>query len=266
MKMKKLIPALCMLLVSAILLGTSTYAWFSMNKTVTAESMSITATSANPYLLISETQNGTFDTDADAMVVDPAAATALKLVTPLNLAANAVPYYATLADATTDPTPVVTSTFAKFTNAASVIWGTTTSSDPAQVQATNVPNLVGGTGFNNGTLADYAQVSELWFKVAAPDQLGENLKCTGVTFGDTGSNDVADAARVLFVSETGKYMLYDCGAGTFSGDTELLASVTTTAAKITVYFYFDGTDDVSYTNQAQNIDDAVTAEFTFAID
>lgn len=41
--MKKLIPAICMLLVSACLLGTSTYAWFSMNKTVSATGMSVTA-------------------------------------------------------------------------------------------------------------------------------------------------------------------------------------------------------------------------------
>ena len=32
--MKKLIPAICLLLVSAVMLGTSTFAWFSMNATV----------------------------------------------------------------------------------------------------------------------------------------------------------------------------------------------------------------------------------------
>lgn len=49
--MKKLIPALCMLLVAATLLGTSTYAWFSMNEEVTASSMQIKATTdANLYI------------------------------------------------------------------------------------------------------------------------------------------------------------------------------------------------------------------------
>lgn len=42
--MKKLIPTICMLLVSAVLLGTSTYAWFSMNKSVTATGMQVKAT------------------------------------------------------------------------------------------------------------------------------------------------------------------------------------------------------------------------------
>lgn len=51
-KFKKLIPALCMLLISAVLMGTSTYAWFSMNKTVKAEGMQVTAQTNNYYLLI----------------------------------------------------------------------------------------------------------------------------------------------------------------------------------------------------------------------
>lgn len=41
--MKKIIPALCMLLISAMLMGTSTYAWFSMNNTVTAQGMKVQA-------------------------------------------------------------------------------------------------------------------------------------------------------------------------------------------------------------------------------
>lgn len=44
-KMLKLVPALCMLLISAMVLGTSTYAWFSMNTTVTARNMQVTAVS-----------------------------------------------------------------------------------------------------------------------------------------------------------------------------------------------------------------------------
>lgn len=42
---KKLIPALCLLLISAMLLGTSTFAWFSMNTTATAQGMTVKATS-----------------------------------------------------------------------------------------------------------------------------------------------------------------------------------------------------------------------------
>lgn len=41
--MRKMIPAVIMLLISAMLVGTSTYAWFSMNKTVTVTGMSVKA-------------------------------------------------------------------------------------------------------------------------------------------------------------------------------------------------------------------------------
>ena len=53
-KLKKLIPAFCMLLVSVAMLGTSTFAWFSMNKEVKATGMQITAKSDSVYLLIME--------------------------------------------------------------------------------------------------------------------------------------------------------------------------------------------------------------------
>lgn len=53
-KFKKLIPALCMLLVSAVMLGSTTFAWFSMNTKVTASNMEVQAT-ASKNLLISKT-------------------------------------------------------------------------------------------------------------------------------------------------------------------------------------------------------------------
>lgn len=49
--MKKLIPALCMLLIAAAMLGTSTYAWFSMNRTVTASGMKVKAQAAGSIVI-----------------------------------------------------------------------------------------------------------------------------------------------------------------------------------------------------------------------
>lgn len=57
-KFKKLIPALCMLLISAVTLGSSTFAWFSMNNKVTANGMQVEAASNTQFLVIS--QNTTF--------------------------------------------------------------------------------------------------------------------------------------------------------------------------------------------------------------
>lgn len=57
--MKKLIPAIGMTLLGAALLGTSTYAWFSANKTVTATGMNLSA-KADSSLLISNAVGGTY--------------------------------------------------------------------------------------------------------------------------------------------------------------------------------------------------------------
>lgn len=62
--MKKLIPALCMLLVAAALLGTSTYAWFSMNTTVSANGMSITAQTQGNLLISATGAEGTYSIDS----------------------------------------------------------------------------------------------------------------------------------------------------------------------------------------------------------
>ena len=58
--MKKIIPSICMLLVTAVLMGTSTYAWFSMNKTVTATGMKVKA-STSSNLIISANKIENFD-------------------------------------------------------------------------------------------------------------------------------------------------------------------------------------------------------------
>ena len=62
-KTLKLVPALAMLLISAILVSTSTYAWFSMNNTVTVTGMTV-KTEVNNNLLIANALNGDGTTPA----------------------------------------------------------------------------------------------------------------------------------------------------------------------------------------------------------
>lgn len=65
-KFKKVVPALCALLVSAVMLGSSTYAWFSMNTRVTAQGMQVTAQSNSTYLVVSA--NDTLATETNVNV------------------------------------------------------------------------------------------------------------------------------------------------------------------------------------------------------
>lgn len=59
-KFKKLIPAFCAMLVSAAMLGTSTYAWFSVNKKVEAKGMSVTAQANTQYFVVLNSIDGGF--------------------------------------------------------------------------------------------------------------------------------------------------------------------------------------------------------------
>ena len=56
---KKLIPAFAMLLVSAIILGSSTFAWFSMNTQVTATGMQVKAVAEDGLLIKNELDTDT---------------------------------------------------------------------------------------------------------------------------------------------------------------------------------------------------------------
>ena len=113
-KFKKLIPAFCMLLISAVLMGTSTFAWFSMNSEVTAGALTIKATTdANLFIA-----NGA-SVELDAIIGTS--------VDNLNVSANAVkPCELTDADGTvtvkdvatytTNPTVSTAGTAATYTN------------------------------------------------------------------------------------------------------------------------------------------------------
>lgn len=61
---RRLIPAFAMLLVSAVLMSTASYAWFTMNTSVTAQGMSVTAT-ASDSLVIKHSEEDTFTNVAD---------------------------------------------------------------------------------------------------------------------------------------------------------------------------------------------------------
>lgn len=68
-KFKKLIPAFCMLLVSAVMLGTSTFAWFSMNTSVKATGLEVNAKSNATYLLINnQDKSGSEATGLDSVI------------------------------------------------------------------------------------------------------------------------------------------------------------------------------------------------------
>lgn len=77
---RKLIPAFAMLLVSAVLMSTASFAWFAMNTTVNATGMEVKAKADNIFLEIKGKQDTAWSTtgkdmadDADAAALYPSA-------------------------------------------------------------------------------------------------------------------------------------------------------------------------------------------------
>ena len=66
-----------MVLVAAVALGSSTYAWFVSNDTVTANTSSISAKSNSAYLVIANSVKAKTDSDSTSSATDPKTSTAI---------------------------------------------------------------------------------------------------------------------------------------------------------------------------------------------
>ena len=284
---KKLIPAAMMLAVSASMLGTSTYAWFSMNKTVSVASMSIAAKSADPIIEISANGTNYYNalTSASNWTLPDATDAKLKLVTPTAIGSGGAVSWGWASSTAHDN--------AQKTNATSAV-SLTAQSTPSQTESGRAAYLGDGTDL-------YVLKQTLTVRNKSYDVAAANLTISEVKIDLGSANTIKNAVRLLFVSD-GKYAVYQpaaSGSGftvaatgeapwlvtsgespnatamsaTASGGTQaaglpIVASTLAAnggSADVDVYMYFDGTDDDAYTDLATNLT-GVSAQFTFAID
>lgn len=235
-KFRKLIPALCMLLVSALFVGTSTYAWFSMNTSVSATNMQVTAKSDNIYLQISQNGKDTYDKTAASTV-----------------------------DASTVIYPVDYKTLA----AGAVTWGNAASDDPGQVKYTERTDLKPIADENIGK---YVLTQKFDIKVADAQATAANLTLSEVSV--TGNSIMKEALRVVVVSDTGAVVWANDGAKENNvalpkagkvtvADGNLAETVSNTPTTVTVYVYFSGNDDTCYTDNIKHAFENMTVNLTF---
>ena len=236
-KFRKLIPALCMLLVSALFVGTSTYAWFSMNTSVSATNMQVTAKSDNIYLQISQSGQNAYDKTATS-TEDTS-----KVIYPVD--------YKTLA-------------------AGTVTWGNAASDNPAKVKYTERADLNVITG--DDEIAKYVLTQKFDIKVADAQATAANLILSEVNV--TGNSIMKEALRVVVVSNTGAVVWANDGAKENSvalpgagkvtvADGNLAATVSNTPTTVTVYVYFSGNDDTCYTNNIKQAFENMKVGLTF---
>ena len=227
-KTRKLIPALVMLLVSAIMLSTASYAWFASNLTVTAQDMSVTATVNTKFLQISA-DNLSFNTYADAAVD---AKTDLNLI-HAKIEEGAVAWYQGSSQNT---------------------------SDANSGSATKIP-----AEKLNAELASCTLENTFYVKLYKPGTV-YNFKVEDVTITDEGGASLAKAVRVLIVGTDGGIELWSNTSGDMvqvgkQGDA-IFTSLTETAKNFKVYVFYDGEDATASTDNASVLT-AVGVSITF---
>lgn len=230
MKMtRKLIPALVMLLVSAMMLSTASYAWFASNNTVRANNLQVKVNSNAKFLVISDAADGTYGPSV------------------------------TMANENAANKKEVDLVHAKIANdKKTVTWyvGDSTSATDPNAGALGDKNIIDDITDN------YALMTTYYVKMSDVSTGAlSDLKISGVTA--DGNSNLEDALRVLAVvrvNETDTVLaaqIWDVGTGALTADsaTVLLDTVAlNTVYAVELYLYYDGEDEEAYTDNTQSID------------
>ena len=270
-KFKKLVPAICMLLVSAVLMGTSTFAWFSMNTSVTATGMQIQAKSDTTYLMIG---SGETDTAEEIQAATANTTTALTVSeTDSKVYASApvmdetgVGYTAvgkqnvagTTIDGNTIKAGAAITTKAAAALATNWYTASATAPDASTIDATSARQLSSLTG--------YVIKKTVYLTVAVGANPANNLSVTARITAKTGAATIITPVKILVVSDND--VVTTLSSTSLTGDlytTGKNANITSTAVHtVDIYIYYDGNDaNVKTTNKANLA--AVDIELTFNV-
>lgn len=227
-KFKKLIPALCMLLISAVLVGTSTYAWFSMNPNVSATGMTINAKSNSEFLVIVE--GTTFTGEATTTSV-------------------------TYTDVATSLFPVAPASSTEFANATAV----TTAANWHYAYGNDITKADKAGDYQTLTsLTDY--VASLSFTIGLNKNFGvdtsaNTIKLTGVEL----PTDKAICCVVVCGDKVKTYRVSDT-----TGSFDLCVKATKDGTVVTVYYFIDGDNTKVFTNNKDNLTGSIKLTFSVA--
>lgn len=244
-KFKKLIPAFAMLLVSAIMLGSSTFAWFSMNNKVTAGGMEVTARSNAQYLVISKSTDFANSPKSITFTKDRTVETTISggLTDEAGKATNEV-----------YPCKFVTSetTIGEYTAAKNSFY-TANSDDPNKVGTETGANVVNAKEVGVGK-KEYMLTYTMYISLAAgSEKYNGELKVNATTGGS--------GAAVIRVGDTGELIELTNSVDGISLGTVSIEDGQT--IKVIVYVYIDGTNADVFTNTTKTtITGTLSLEFT----
>lgn len=270
---KQLMAAIAMVLVAAIALGSSTFAWFVSNNSVTATTTSIYAQSNSAYLLISNKANGS-TTEAPGSL------------TVTNADGSVALYPATWTNGTAVKVDDTTNT------GASWLFATGYAKDPDKPDI-NDDGLfaIKASGKTTGSPeaavdSKYAYLNSFYVGTGKYDGTFTNLKVSDMKIAVTGSNELTNALRVLVKCGdqwvVGKVTYTNVDNQTFviesqSGDNGIIRAAAFGKSAMTgdpaqsvgdvqvdVYVYYEGSDEKVFSDNLSKINaDGVKATVTF---
>lgn len=238
---KKIMASASMLLVSTMMLSSATYAWFTMNTTVTVDGMTLNVKADSTYLIIGQS--------SELATLQNASTGNLKDIT-INPAASLTVFPSAHKAAVTNTTTAGTvgNWYYKYAE----------SPTASAAAATETERTIDSAKFNT----DYVLHETVYVTLAEGSEAASNLRCTGVTF--DGQN-VSDAVTVL-VSTASAIDEEDKGSNFTLGNTQLAATVTDSAViPVDIWIYYNGNDDSVYTNNKASLKGASVA-LTFEVD
>ncbi len=247
--MKKFTTKLLMSIIAVafafVALGTSTYAWFSMNTEVTVTGMQVVAKSDNTYLLIGDGENNTaakIQGLETAVTVDLAISDDDSKVYPsAPKTADDIGEGKKFADGTavTDATSA-----AAFAN-----WYT------ANAEKSSEATMKAGTAKSLTKFDGYVLVKTVYLTVAKGANPAKALTATA-TFAQKGEGNDLSAARVLVTTDLGAggmAVLSSTNASNVAiapADAEITEN---TLVTVNLYIYVDGNDSKIFTNNTANL-------------
>lgn len=244
---RSLILSIFALVLAISVTAASTFAWFSMNTTVTAKGMSIKAKSDTKFLQI-VTSTGEFST-TEAQIEATASSTTTGIY-------PVVPAASVEDDG---------SNMTAYAGATTPVWAYTFSDDPDNhAKATSQKwNKVADGDLNKYTLLTEYKVR---LRPSADVDAATNLKVKGVTVTvkgtDNADDKLADAVTVLVIGANAGVVVKNGG----TSDTAISNEVTTVAQTIKVYAYFDGTNAACKTANTGLTPDEYDITVTLGVD
>ena len=254
-KFRKLLPALSMLLISALLMGSSTFAWFSMNTSVSATGMKVQAT-APRTLSISTTSGSGF---ANSVTVNDATA----VLTPVSTADLSNWFYVKNAGSIGFDNGALKNdtTFEKYSD---------TATNSYYKKFTFYLKVTGGAESANSYANLFVKEISVKANSSTPQydlkkSLRVGVKCDTTTLIFAPENTAVSYKAIASVSELGKATESSIiSIAGYTKDSNVTTNIGSSEVAVEVYIWFEGQDENCKSSNAVTLE-TYTIDITFNV-